>query len=100
MLKNEIWARAGVDGFLVLCHPPVETIRNLADTGLPCIIETSAATPFKPKPNLVRIFCDTRELARTAAQHFSSRQFFKSFGYVNVPSRGGSLQTRQTFNSR
>lgn len=78
------YAQEDVDGFLVLCHPPVETIRNLADTGLPCIIETSAATPFEPKPNLVRIFCDTRELARTAALHFASRQIFKSFGYVNT----------------
>ena len=78
------YAQEGVDGFLVLCHPPVNTIRNLADTGLPCIIETSAATPFEPKPNLVRIFCDTRELARAAALHFASRQIFKSFGYVNT----------------
>ena len=78
------YAQEGVDGFLVLCHPPVETIRNLADTRLPCIVETSAETPFESNANLVRIFCDTQEIARAAAQHFASRQIFKSFGYVNT----------------
>lgn len=78
------YAKEGVDGFLVLCHPQDETIRNLAGTGLPCIIETSAELPFRPKSNLVRIFCDTRELARAAALHFVVRQVFRSFGYVNT----------------
>lgn len=78
------YVREGVDGFLLLCHPPSETIRALARTGLPCVIETADEVPFDLRPNLVRLFCDTRELARTAAQHFAARQVFASYGYVNT----------------
>ena len=78
------YVKEGVDGFLLLCHPPAGTIRVLAKTGLPCIVETSADLPLETAANIVRIFCDPLELARTAALHFASRQVFKSFGYVNT----------------
>ncbi|MGI5869850.1 MAG: substrate-binding domain-containing protein [Kiritimatiellia bacterium] len=74
----------GVDGFILLCHPPAHTISALAKTCVPAIIETSFEAPFENAPSLVQIFCDTRALTQAAAQHFAVRQVFKAYGYVNT----------------
>ncbi|MGI6495597.1 MAG: substrate-binding domain-containing protein [Kiritimatiellia bacterium] len=76
--------RDGVDGFILLCHPPAHTISALAKTRIPAIIETSFEAPFEHAPGLVQIFCDTRALAQAAAHHFAARQVFKAYGYVNT----------------
>lgn len=74
----------GVDGFILLDHPPDRAIRAVVGTGLPCVVETSHDAPCDPAPNLVRLFCDMSELARAAATHFAARQAFASFGYVST----------------
>ena len=74
----------GVDGFILLDHPPVRTVEAVVATGLPCVVESPERFPCEPAPNLVRLYCDTRELARAAAVHFAVRQAFAGFGYVST----------------
>ena len=74
----------GLDGVILLDQPPDHTIRSIVETGLPCVVETPESSPFHPAPNLVRLFCDMKALAREAAFHFASRQAFASFGYVST----------------
>lgn len=76
--------RDGVDGFLLLDHPPEGTVETVVATGLPCVVESPERFPCEPAPNLVRLYCDTRELARAAAVHFAARQAFAGFGYVST----------------
>ena len=74
----------GLDGFILLDHPPVHVIRTVVGTGLSCVVETPETAPIPPAPNLVRLFCDMKALAREAAFHFAARQAFASFGYVST----------------
>ena len=76
--------RDGVDGFILLDHPPERTVEAVVATGLPCVVESPERFPCEPAPNLVRLYCDTAELARAAAVHFAARQAFRSFGYVST----------------
>ena len=76
--------RDGVDGFLLLDHPPERTVEAVAGTGLPCVVESPERFPCEPAPNLVRLYCDAGELSRAAAVHFAARQAFRGFGYVGT----------------
>ena len=87
------WARrarrGGVDGIILSDYPSDETMRLVARSGIPCVVETAElkaacrmSTPSSS--NVVRIICDARELAREAAQKLVVRQSFVSFGYVGT----------------
>ena len=87
------WARrarrGGVDGIILSDYPSDETMRLVARSGIPCVVETAElkaacrmSTPSSS--NVVRIICDARELAREAAQNLVVRQSFVSFGYVGT----------------
>ena len=87
--------REGVSGIIQLNYPSPETMRLVARSGIPCVVETAglndgmshAACRASPPPssNVVRIICDARELAREAAQNLVVRQSFASFGFVGTP---------------
>ncbi|MBR4611138.1 MAG: substrate-binding domain-containing protein [Kiritimatiellae bacterium] len=103
-------ARSGVvDGVILSDYPSDETMRLIARSGIPCVVETSGQESRKSKvesqkskvenrlphaasrastpsssSNVVRIVCDARELAREAAQNLVVRQSFVSFGYVGT----------------
>ena len=107
------WARRArrgvVDGVILSDYPSDETMRLVARSGIPCVVETSGQESLKSKvesqkskdenrlphaasrastpsssSNVVRIVCDARELAREAAQNLVVRQSFVSFGYVGT----------------
>ena len=102
--------REGVSGIIQLNYPSPETMRLVARSGIPCVVETSGQESLKSKvesrkskvenrlshvacrastpsssSNIVRIVCDARELAREAAQNLVVRQSFASFGFVGTP---------------
>ena len=102
--------REGVSGIIQLNYPSTETMRLVARSGIPCVVETSGQESLKSKvesrkskvenrlshvacrastpsssSNIVRIVCDARELAREAAQNLVVRQSFASFGFVGTP---------------
>ncbi len=95
--------REGVAGLILLDYPSEATIRLVARSGIPCVVETAggsggaggspakprvvsiAGEPPTPRQNVVRIVCDAQELAREAAQNLVVRQAFASFGYVGTP---------------
>ena len=101
--------REGVSGIIQLNYPSPETMRLVARSGIPCVVETSGQESLKSKvesrkskvenrlshvacrmstpssSNVVRIICDARELAREAAQNLVVRQSFASFGFVGTP---------------
>ena len=99
--------REGVSGIVVLDYPTDETVRLVARSGLPCVVETaggraalvgrqdsrkskvesrkSGRVALGNKANVINIVCDARELAREAAQNLVVRQSFASFGYVGTP---------------
>ena len=84
--------RQGVKGIIILDYPSEETIGLVARSGIPCVVETTGfkngmshvATLPDKMPNIVRIVCDARELAREAAQNLVVRQSFASFGFVGT----------------
>lgn len=107
--------REGVSGIILLDYPAEATMRLVARSGLPCVVETvglndgmSSVAPRRSKVkrgvsgraalaaagaagasafrrNIVRIVCDARDLVREAAQNLVVRQTFASFGYVGTP---------------
>ena len=111
--------REGVSGIVVLDYPTEETVRLVARSGIPCVVETSdaqctmhdaqctmhdaqgtrhnAKCKEADRRNVVRIVCDTRELAREAAQNLVVRQSFASFGYVGTPEGESWSRERGTF---
>ena len=78
--------REGVSGIIQLNYPSEATMRLVARSGIPCVVETTGgmAAPVAAGANVVRIVCDARELAREAAQNLVVRQSFASFGYVGT----------------
>ena len=76
--------RSGVDGFVLLDHPPERVVERLVAAGFPCVVESPERFACEPAPNFARIFCDTRALARAAAVHFAARQAFRGFGFAGT----------------
>ena len=109
-------AREGVAGIIVLDYPPEETMRLVARSGIPCVVETtemsggsgtrtpapgtrkaSAGKRVTPDSSIVRIVCDAREIAREAAQNLVVRQSFASFGFVGTQYGESWSQERGAF---
>ena len=90
--------REGVSGIIQLNYPSEATMRLVARSGIPCVVETSdAQCEEADRRNVVRIVCDARELAREAAQNLVVRQAFASFGYVGTAEGESWSRERGTF---
>ena len=111
--------REGVSGIIQLNYPSEATMRLVARSGIPCVVETSdaqcamhnaqctmhnaqctmhnAQCEEGGRRNVVRIVCDARELAREAAQNLVVRQAFASFGYVGTTEGESWSQERGIF---
>ena len=76
--------REGVSGIILLNYPSEATMRLVARSAVPCVVETAGGETHAGT-NVVRIVCDAREVAREAATNLAVRQSFASFGYVNAP---------------
>lgn len=98
--------RSGVSGIILLAYPEETTMRAIARSGIPCVVETSGTIAESATGNsgrtgmprksgrsgrngisdsrIVRIVCDSKGLAREAAANLAVRQSFASFGYVGT----------------
>lgn len=85
--------RSGVSGIILLDYPSAATMRIIARSKIPCVVEISASEdvdsniiePVGSGGRIVRIICESRSIAREASANLAVQQIFKSFCYVGTP---------------